>query len=133
MDFGYISWLPETELISTFAEGLRQNKLMGTKCRDCGTKYLPPRNHCRCGSSRIDWFEAPSKGKILTYSLIAKPSENMYKYAPYMIIIVELDDGLRILAELSNSTLKSVKVGMQVEVVTCTIEGKGTIYKFVPI
>ena len=133
MKFGYTSWLPETELVSTFSDGLRDNKLMGTKCRNCGAKYLPPRIHCRCGSSQMEWFEAPSKGKILTYTLIAQPSESMSKYAPYIIAIAELEDGSRILAQLSESTLRAVKVGMQVEVVSHTVSGKGATYKFIPV
>ena len=133
MKFGYTSWLPETEPISTFSTGLRNNKIMGTKCKDCGAKYLPPRIHCRCGSSQMEWFEAPSKGKILTYTLVAQPSESMSKCAPYMMAIAELEDGSRIMAQLTDATLRTVKVGMQVKIVSHTVAGKGTAYKFVPV
>ena len=132
MNFGYTSWLPETDIISTFSNGLRNNKLMGTKCRDCGAKYLPPRIHCRCGSSQMEWFEAPSKGKILAYTFIAQPSESMSKCAPYMIAIAELDDGSRIMAQL-DAILKTMKVGMRVKIVSHTVAGRGTAYKFVPV
>ncbi len=133
MTLGYTSWLPETELTSTFSNGLKENKLMGTKCRECGARYLPPRAQCRCGSAQMEWFEAPSKGKILTCTLIVQPSESMIKYAPYIIALAELEDGSRIMAQLSEATLKTTKVGMQVEVVSHTVERNVIIYKFVPL
>jgi uncharacterized OB-fold protein len=132
MKFGYTSWLPETAIISTFSSGLEDNKLLGTKCKGCGAKYLPPRNHCRCGSNKMEWFEAPPNGKILTYTLVAQPSESMSKYAPYVIAIAELEDGSRILGQFSDGTTRTLKVGLQVKVVFQTVAGKGATYKFTP-
>jgi len=132
MKFGYTSWLPETAIVSTFSNGLRDEKLLGTKCKICGANYLPPRSQCRCGSDQMKWFEASSNGKILTYTSITQTSESMSSYAPYFIAIVELEDGTKILGHLSENIDNKLKAGLQVKVVFQTIAGKGAIYKFIP-
>ena len=132
MRFGYTSWLPETEPVSTFVEGLKDDKLMGTRCKNCGAKYLPPRGHCKCGSSEMEWFEAPSQGKILTYTLIKYPPESMSKYAPYTVAVAELADGSRILAQLTGASPKILKVGMRIEVVRHRVSEDRVVYEFRP-
>jgi len=133
MKFGYVSWLPETELMLRFVEELKNNKLVGTKCKKCASKYLPPRAHCKCGSSDMEWFDAPRQGKILTYTLVTFPPESMSKYAPYIVAVAELEDGSRLLAQLTGVTPKSLRVGMKVQVVSHQVSEERIVYKFKPI
>jgi len=133
MKFGYVSWLPETELMSRFVEELKNNKLVGTRCKKCASKYLPPRAHCKCGSSEMEWFEAPRQGKILTYTLVTFPPESMSKYAPYIVAVAELEDGSRLLAQLTGVTPKSLGVDMKVQVVSHQVSEDRIVYKFKPL
>jgi len=133
MRFGYVSWLPETELLSRFVEELKDNKLMGTRCKKCDAKYLPPRAHCKCGSSDMEWFEAPPQGRILTYTLVTFPPESMSKYAPYIVAVAELDDGSRIMAQLTGVTPKSLRVGMPIQVASHRVSEDRIAYKFKPL
>ena len=131
--FGYVSWLPETELMAKFLEALKQGKLMGTKCRKCGAKHLPPRQHCKCGSSEIEWYEAPAKGKIFTYTMVTFPPDSMAKYAPYIVAVAELEDGSRLLAQLTGATPATLKVGLPIQVVPHQITEDRIAYKFKPL
>lgn len=133
MKFGYASCLPETSLITRFVEELKNNKLMGTKCEKCGAKYLPPRTHCKCGSADIEWYEAPRRGKILTYTSVGVPPESMSKYAPYIVAVAELEDKTRVLAQLTGVTLNTLKVGMPVQVITRRVGADRIVYEFKPI
>jgi uncharacterized OB-fold protein len=131
--FGYVSWLPETEFMQKFLEALKQGKLMGTKCTKCGTKNMPPRQHCKCGSSEIEWYEAPTKGKIFTYTMVTFPPDSMAKYAPYIVAVVELEDGTRLLAQLTGVTPTTLKVGLPIQVVPQQITEDRITYKFKPM
>ena len=133
MKFGYVSFLPETEIVAKFMEELKNNRLMGTQCKKCGTRYLPPRAHCVCGSKEIEWYEAPKQGRLLTYTIVAFPPESMTKYAPYIIGITELDDGSRLLAHLTDVTPKNLKVGMPIQVTQHQIAADRLAYKFKPL
>ena len=133
MKFGYVSWLPETEFIQKFLEALKQGKLMGTKCQKCGTKHLPPRQHCRCGSHEIEWYEAPTKGKLFTYTMVTFPPDSMAKYAPYIVAVAELEDGTRLLAQITGVTPATLKVGLPIQVVPHQISEDRIAYKFKPL
>ncbi len=133
MKFGYVSWLPETEFVSRFIEDLKQGKLMGTKCVKCGERYLPPRQHCKCGSQETEWYEAPTKGQIATHTIVAFPPDSMARYAPYIVAVAELDDGSRILAQITGVTPATLKVGLPVQVVPHQISQDRIVYKFKPL
>ena len=132
MKFGYVSWLPQTDLVTKFVEELQDGKLMGTRCKKCAAKYMPPRAHCKCGSHEMEWFEAPKTGKIVTYTLVTFPPESMTKYAPYIVAVAELDDGSRLLAHITGVTPKTLKVGMRVQVVNLRVTEDRIVYKFKP-
>lgn len=133
MKFGYVSCLPETQLITRFVEELKNGRLMGTRCEKCGTTYLPPRAHCKCGSADIEWYEAPRRGKILAYTSVGVPPESMSKHAPYIVAIVELEDKTRLLAQLTGVTLNTLRVGMLVQVISRRIGTDRTVYEFKPV
>lgn len=130
MKFGYISWLPETGLVLTFLDYLKDDKFMGTKCKKCNAKYLPPRCHCICGSNEMKWFEAPRHGKILTYTLVQYPPESMSRHAPYVVAVAELSDGSRILAQINCVSPKMLKVGMKVEVKSHRFSDERLVFEF---
>jgi len=133
MKFGYTSWLPETELVVKFMEELKKDKLMGTRCKKCAARYLPPRAHCKCGSHEMEFYEAPTKGKLLTYTLVTFPPESMSRYAPYIVAVAELEDGSRLLAQITGVTPKSLQVDMPIQVVTHQISEERIAYKFKPL
>ncbi len=133
MKFGYVSWLPETEFMQKFLEALKQDKLMGTKCQKCGTKHMPPRQHCQCGSSEFEWYEAPTKGKIFTFTMVTFPPDSMAKYAPYIVAVAELEDGTHLLAQLTGVTPTTLKVGLPIQVIPQRISEDRITYKFKPM
>lgn len=132
MKLGYTSWLPETPMLVKFIEALKKGKLMGTKCKKCGAKYLPPRADCKCGSSEVEWYEAPTRGKLFCYTLVTFPPESMIKYAPYILAVVELEDGSRLLAQITDVSPKILQVGLSVQVVPHQISEDRIVYEFKP-
>ncbi len=132
MKFGYVSWLAETDLVRKFIEELRSEKLKGTICQKCGEKYLPPRAHCKCGSTDIEWFEAPRYGRIIAFSIINFAPASMAKFTPYIIAVAELEDGLRIPGHLTGVTPKDLKVGLSIQVAFQKLNEDRIVYKFKP-
>ncbi len=132
MKFGYTSWLPETDMMRQFLEALKQGKLKGTKCKKCGEKYLPPRAHCKCGSSEVEWYEAPTRGKLFSYTLVTFPPDSMAKYAPYIVAVAELEDGSKLLAQITGVSPQTLQIGLPVQVVPHQISEDRIVYKFKP-
>jgi len=133
LKFGYVSWLPETEVVARVVEGLKQGKLLGTKCVRCGARYLSPRAQCKCGSHEVEWYEAPTRGTLITYTMVAFPPDSMAKYAPYIVAVAELEDGSRLLAHITGVTPTSLRVGLPVQVVPHQVGQDRIAYKFKPL
>ncbi|HEX77273.1 MAG TPA: Zn-ribbon domain-containing OB-fold protein [Dehalococcoidia bacterium] len=75
-----------------FLEALRQDKLLGLRCRACGAVHTPPAAICpECDSLDMDIVELSGRGKIRTYTVIWTAPEGFQP--PYIVSLVELDEG----------------------------------------
>ncbi|MGZ4903195.1 MAG: Zn-ribbon domain-containing OB-fold protein [Halobacteriota archaeon] len=114
--------------------------LIGTKCENCNTYYFPPRLVCppcrRNGIIHEHQFEGT--GTVITYSTVYSAPEGFTKLTPYVLAIVQLDEGPRLTAQIVCDP-SEIDIGMRVRSVFRKLgeEGAdGVIYygtKFVPM
>ncbi len=84
-----------------YNEALKQNKLLGLKCRACGAITVPPKMVCRqCASPDLEITELAGRGKIRTFTTVFVPAEGRESEVPYTIVMVELDDGPWVMGNL---------------------------------
>ena len=84
-----------------YNEALKKNKLLGLKCNSCGAITVPPKMVCRkCASPDMDIVELSGKGKIETFTTVYVAAEGRESEAPYIIVLVELDEGPWIMGNL---------------------------------
>ncbi len=85
-----------------YNEALKQNKLLGLKC-SCGRVSSSPRMVCpACGSTDLQVVELKGKGKIMTFTSIFVVPEGREPECPYVIALVDLDEGAAIMGNLSS-------------------------------
>jgi hypothetical protein len=100
--------------------------LAGTQCTTCGRYFFPPRNLCpdcrRAGKIREHRFSG--MGKVVTYTVIRTASEQFEQMTPYVLAIVQLDEGPRMTAQLVCSP-DEVRIGMRVRPVFRRISADG--------
>jgi uncharacterized OB-fold protein len=85
-----------------YNEALKQNKLLGLKCKQCGAVTVPPKITCgNCASADLDIMELSGKGKIQTFTTVFVPPEGRENECPYVIVLVELDEGPWIMGNLT--------------------------------
>ncbi len=88
--------------VREYSSALKENRLLGLKCLDCGEINIPPRMVCRnCGSLKMDIIQLSGRGKIVTFTCVHVPPESRHGQPPYIIIMVELDEGPWLMANLS--------------------------------
>ena len=76
-------------------------RLEGKKCRSCGRVAFPPRPVCPgCGGREFEAVRLAESGKLLTYTVIRVPPEGYEDQSPYAVGIAELDDGVRLTAQV---------------------------------
>ena len=87
----------------------------GTICKKCGAKYFPPRKVCiKCGSREMEEYTLSEKGRVISWTVVRYPTEEFKDYAPYVLGLIELDDGIRLVAQISDVNLEEIRTGMRV-------------------
>lgn len=127
---------PLTPEARPYWDGLKEGKLMLPKCGDCGHTFFYPRVLCpRCQSRNIGWVRASGKGKLHTFGIGYQSFNKAFKLpTPYVLAMVELDEGPRMMSNLVNVVAdpKTVKCEMPVEVVFHKLTDEITIPLFQP-
>jgi hypothetical protein len=114
--FGKVSFVAYTK-VSDFAVHLKDGRLMGSVCSSCGFASFPPRADCpECLSGDFEYREINGRGTVYTHSVIAAAPTGFDDEVPYTVVVVDLEEGGRLLAWLGD-TVDSVEIGMPVQVV----------------
>jgi uncharacterized OB-fold protein len=88
-------------IFKDYDEALKQNRLLGLKCKSCGAITVPPKMVCRqCASPDMEIIELKGSGKIRTFTTVFVAAEGREDEVPYTIVMVELDDGPWIMGNL---------------------------------
>lgn len=89
---------PETQ---EFWDGARRHELRIQRCKGCGKAYFFPRPFCpRCSSRDVEWFTASGRAKLHTYVINHRPAPGFKDWTPYVIAIVELEEGPRMMSNV---------------------------------
>jgi len=115
--FGTVSFASVTK-VNDFIDFLEKDKVMGTRCKDCGMAFFPPRADCyQCFSSELEWFEISGKGKLLTYSKLKYAPVGFENDLPYCIALLDYGD-YKIFGRIaSNIPEDKIELGMEMKVV----------------
>ena len=94
-----------------YNEALKQNKLLGLKCRACGAITIPPKMACRqCASPDMETVEVKSSGKIRTFTTVFVGAEGRESEVPYIVVIVELEEGPWLMGNLEGIDAKTASM-----------------------
>ena len=86
-----------------YNEALKENKLLGLKCKACSAINVPPKMVClQCASLDMEIVELKGTGKIQTFTTVNVASEGREDEVPYIIVLVELDEGPWIMGNLGD-------------------------------
>jgi uncharacterized OB-fold protein len=87
---------PETR---PFWDAAKQHRLVIQACDDCGARYFYPRPLCpACLSRRVRWIDASGRARLHTFVINHRPPRGFPIAAPYVLGIVELDEGPRMMS-----------------------------------
>lgn len=87
-------------------------------CRQCARGFWHPRPRCpHCGSDRVEWVRSTGKGIVHTFTVVRQSPDPFFKSKiPYVVAMVELDEGPMIMSNIANCEVDAVKIGMRVSV-----------------
>jgi uncharacterized OB-fold protein len=111
-----------------FWEGTRQGELRIQRCGGCGLLRHPPGPMCpECGATKPKYLVSDGNGVVYSYVVHHHP-QVPGKQTPFVIALVELDEGVRMLGELDGEP----SIGLPVEVVFTKVDDELTMPSWRP-
>lgn len=113
-----------------FWEGIRNKQLVLQRCKECGAWLHPPRPMCpKCQSIEQEWVPSNGKGAIYSWVTLHESPHPAFK-SPYTVVLVEMDEGPRLVSNMIEGEPEALMVGMPVEVVFEDVADDLTLPKF---
>lgn len=99
-----------------FFEAARAGRLEIQRCVECLTLRHPPTPTCpSCRSFEWDTVESSRRATLHTWTVIHHPKDPAFEY-PLMVGLVDLEEGTRLVADISGVAEEELRVGLELEV-----------------
>jgi uncharacterized OB-fold protein len=118
-----------------FYQFCKQHELRFQCCSTCGTWRHMPRESCpACKSFEWTWERSSGKGRVFSWTVVHRAlhpgfSEDL----PYAVVIIELDEGVRIVSHVVGLAPDALQLDLPVAVVFEDVTPEVTLPKFRPI
>jgi uncharacterized protein len=113
----WVKPIPEVDPLSeVYFKAAAEGTLLIQRCPACSHRQHYPRLVCtRCGNSP-DWEAASGRGQIYTFTVIRQAGMPGFRdEVPYVIALVDLEEGPRLMGNLPGCDPDDVRIGMPVE------------------
>ena len=120
---------------SPFWQSVDRGALELPYCGLCKSFFFYPRPFCpTCWSSEISFCPVAGKGTVWSYTAVHFPhgaNEGWKTRVPYVVALIALEEGVRMMSNVVDCPVESVHTGMAVEVVYREFDGQ-TLPVFAP-
>ena len=124
------SMTPDTQF---FWDGAQAHTLLVQRCSGCSELRHPPRPMCpHCNSLAWDAIESSGRGSVLSFVMPRHPRYPWFEEG-YIVALVELEEGVRLVTNIVGTTPDAVTIGMPVRVVFEEFDGGLVLPLFTPV
>lgn len=106
------------DLTTPYWEGAKRGQLLIQRCRRCRTLWHPPMPVCPdCRTGDYQWISVSGRGNVFSFTIVHHAAHVAVKArTPYLVALVALDEGVRLVANILNCPMEQVTIGMAVQV-----------------
>ena len=124
-----------TELTRPYWAAAREGRLVVQACEACGRSWHPPLPSCpHCHRAKLGWREVAGTGTIYTYTVVTHPTHvALADKVPYVVAIVELSEGPRLVTGITGCDASEVRAGLPVQVHFTAVSDEITLPYFEPV
>ncbi len=117
-----------------FFEAARRHELVVQRCGGCGAMRFPARAICsRCLSRDVAWAPVSGCGTVFSFAIMHQAVHPGFAAeVPYAVVVIELEEGPRLLSNLVDCPVGDARIGMPVEVMFDDVAPDVTLPKFRP-
>jgi hypothetical protein len=110
-------------VVGEFWSAAADGRLLIQRCATCGTRQFYPRQVCATCGSTPEWEQASGRGVVHTFTIVRQNGAKPFSAElPYVVAIVELEEGPRMMGNVTGCAPEDVTVGMPVHAYAVTIE-----------
>lgn len=134
MNPAYLKPVPErTHESKPYWDGLMQGQLLVQKCGKCGKLRHYPRPVCDgCFSFDVQWIKASGRGTVHSWTIAHHAFNPGFKdELPYVLVTVDLAEGVRMQAPLRGVDAKDIRIGLPVRIAFESPDAELTLPAFV--
>lgn len=126
--------MPDADSAAYWA-GLKEGRLLLQHCLACGHVQAYQQALCRqCGSERLEHRAASGRGTVYSFSVVHRAPGPAFKAdVPYAVLLVQLDEGPRMISSLVGGDPMAVTFDMAVELVCEPLDEQTTLPRFRPV
>ena len=111
---------PDLNDIATalYWEAAARHELVLPRCDGCNLVFFPPRQFCpSCWAGELSWQPMGGGGTVWTFTEVhvAFYDDTWADDVPYVVAVVELDEGPRLLANIVEPDMERLSIGARVE------------------
>lgn len=123
-----------TELTAPYWDAAREGRLVVQECRSCHQVQHPPLPRCpHCHSADLGWRQVSGDGTVYTYTVVRHPTHFAFAdKIPYILAMVQLAEGPRVLTALTGVEPDRVRAGQPVRAVFRRVTDAVTLPYFEP-
>jgi uncharacterized protein len=93
----------------------REGKLLVQRCESCGHFQLYGRAVCTVCWGDVSWVEASGRGEVATWTVIRQNYSRPFRdWIPYVVALVDLEEGPRLMTNIVDCDPDEVTMGMKV-------------------
>ena len=116
-----------------FWEAAIEGRLVAQRCNGCGQLRHPPRPMCpHCHSLEFEVIPLSGRGSLYSYAILHHPQHPAFDY-PVTAALVDLEEGIRLVSNLSGVERNDIEIGMELEVVFAPTENGAAVPAFRPV
>ena len=108
---------PVSEVTKPFWDATREERLLLQWCTSCDKPVFYPREACpSCLGFDLDWRPSAGRGVVYAVSVQYKPNfPGLADKVPYAVVLVDLDEGVRLMSNVVDCDIGDVVIGLPVE------------------
>ncbi len=109
--------LPQPDALTRpFWDACRRGALEVSSCENCGHLFLPPGPGCpKCWSTQLAMVPVSGRGRVFSHAIYRRTYDPGIP-APYVVALVELDEGPRLISNIVGCEPDEVAIDMPVRV-----------------
>ena len=122
--------------VKPFWDATAEGRLVVPRCDECQTLIWFPRPFCpACLSTAVTWVEVSGRGTVYSFTVNRRGAADLPDYrnaGVYVLAYVELEEGPRMMTNIVDCDLDSIKCGQKVKVSFKKTENGASVPVFVP-